>query len=212
MHEIPGIWQVIRLEKVDSTQKTARKLAEEGVPEWTLVVAKSQTEGRGRVGRKWSSGPGGLYFSLLLRPKIAPKRLAELSLATADAVARVVNETTGLKTSVKPPNDVLAQAEPSAQHEPGVFKKVCGILIEASGSATEVEWLVLGIGMNVNNKVPKTLKEAASLSSLLGREVELEPLLRELIAAFQRKYTAFLTASNGHIHKVVPAPPPEQTG
>jgi len=86
MDPIPGIHQIIRLDKVDSTQKKARQLAEEGGPEWTLIVAKSQSAGKGRMDRKWSSAPGGLYFSLLLRPKIAPKRLAELSLATADAV------------------------------------------------------------------------------------------------------------------------------
>lgn len=211
MNEIPGIRQIVRLETVDSTQKVARRMAEQGAPEWTLVVAERQTAGKGRMGRKWSSNAGGLYFSLLLRPRIAPKRLAELSLATADAVARVVNDSTGLKTSVKPPNDVLAQASPSAPQAPGVFKKVCGILIEASGSASEVEWLVLGIGMNVNNRVPKTLKEAASLSELLGREIELEPLLRDIVAAFQRKYQAFLTASNGHIDKPAPAPPREPT-
>lgn len=205
--DIPGIRQVVRFARVDSTQKVARKLAEEGVAEWTLVWADRQSAGKGRMGRNWSSGPGGLYVSLVLRPRFAPKRLAELSMATADAVARVVNELTGLKTTVKPPNDVLAQA-PGGQD----FKKICGILIEASGGADHVDWVVLGIGLNVNNKVPKTLKEAASIKALKGEEYDVDELLRQVLAAFQRKYQAFLTASNGHIEKPAAPPPPESAG
>ncbi|MBI4425774.1 MAG: biotin--[acetyl-CoA-carboxylase] ligase [Elusimicrobia bacterium] len=215
MEEIPGISQVLRLASVDSTQKVGRKLAQEGAPEWTLVWAESQTAGRGRLGRRWSSGPGGLYISLILRPKMAPKRLAELSLITADTLARVVNDVTGLKTAVKPPNDVLAQAPipggaVSSQTE--AFRKVCGILLEATGGANSVEWVVLGVGLNVNNHIPKTLPGAASLSSLTGREFDLEELLRTTIQAFQRRYQAFLTASNGHIERPAVPPPPESAG
>lgn len=211
--EIPGIKQVVRLTTVDSTQKAARKLAEEGAAEWTLVWADKQTAGKGRLGRRWSSGPGGLYFSLILRPKIAPKRLAELSLATADAVAQVVNDITGLKTAVKPPNDVLATAPGSSNtSSPGPeFKKVCGILIEASGGAEQVDWIVLGIGLNVNNAVPKTLKEASSLALLSGRQYDVPELLLRVLENFQRKFHAFLTASNGHLHKPVPPPQGESS-
>lgn len=205
MDPIPGIRQLVKLTLVDSTQKAARKLAEEGAQEWTLVWADRQSAGKGRMGRAWNSGPGGLYFSLLLRPRIAPERLAEISLAAADAVARVVNEVTGLKTAVKPPNDVLAQPAGG-----GEYRKICGILIEASGTATAVEWLVIGVGLNVNNKLPKTLVEAASLSGLLGRPLDLEGLLRLVIQAFQKKYQAFLAGSNGHIEHSLPATPPEQ--
>jgi BirA family transcriptional regulator, biotin operon repressor / biotin---[acetyl-CoA-carboxylase] ligase len=207
MEEIPGVKQVLRFESTESTQKVARKLAEEGAAEWTLVWAGAQTEGKGRMGRKWASGPGGLYVSLILRPKMAPKRLAELSLISADSVARVVNDFTGLKTTVKPPNDVLVQG-PNEQE----FKKVCGILIEASGGAEHIDWIVLGIGLNVNNKVPKTLKDAASLAALSGREFDVEEVLRLVIASFIQKYQAFLTASNGHIERPTVAPPPEQAG
>lgn len=213
MDDIPGIRHLLRLTKVDSTQKVARKLAEEGAPEWTLVWALRQSSGKGRMDRKWSSGPGGLYVSLILRPKIAPKRLAELSLATADAVARVVNDAAGLKTFVKPPNDVLAQAPSSGGSKvPGSgpdFKKICGILIEASGGARSVDWVVIGIGLNVNNRVPKSLKEAASIAGLTGREFELEEMLRLLIQGFLKKYRHFLTGTNGHIERPMPVPPPE---
>jgi len=215
MDAIPGIKQLLRLARVDSTQKAARKLAEEGAPEWTLVWAERQSAGRGRLSRKWASGPGGLYFSLILRPHIAPKRLAELSLATADAVAQAVNEVTGLKTAVKPPNDVLAQAPGgvSGGAAPGAeFKKICGILIEASGGAEQVDWIVLGVGLNVNNKLPKTLTEAASLAGLAGREFDVGALLRRVVEKFQRKFQAFLTASNGHIERPIPPPQAESGG
>ena len=211
MEEIPGIKQIVRLARVDSTQTAARKLAEEGAPEWTLIWAERQSAGRGRLGRKWDSGVGGLYFSLILRPQIAPKRLAELSLATADAVAQAVNDVTGLKTAVKPPNDVFAKAlGGEGRGQPGSdFKKVCGILIEASGGAERVDWIVLGIGLNVNNKLPKTLKEASSLAALSGRTFDVGEVLRRVIEKFQRKFQAFLTASNGHIEGPVPPPQPE---
>lgn len=207
MEDIPGIRQVVRFAKVDSTQKVARKLAEEGVAEWTLVWADRQSAGKGRMGSSWSSGPGGLYVSLVLRPKFAPKRLVELSLATADAVAKAVNDLTGLKTTVKPPNDVLAQAAGSSD-----FKKICGILIEASGGADHVDWIVLGIGLNVNNSPPKTLKQAGSLKGLKGEEYDIEDVLRRVLEAFQRRYQALLTASNGHIERPATPPPPESAG
>ena len=204
MEPLPGVRKVVRLKLVDSTQLAARKLAEEGEPEGTLVWADRQSAGRGRLDRKWVSGPGGLYISLILRPRIAPKRLAELSLASADAVAQAVNDLTGLKTAVKPPNDVMMQAAG------GDFKKVCGILIEASGGAEEVEWIVLGVGLNVNNKIAKTLPEASSLAALAGREFDIGEVLRRVLESFQKRFQAFLTASNGHIER--PFAPPTSEG
>ena len=99
-----------RYKKLPSTQDLARKLAEDGAPPWTIVLAREQTKGRGRMERRWFSGPGGLYFSIVLRPKIAPESLAKLSPAVGEACARALCRATGLETTVKPPNDVLARA------------------------------------------------------------------------------------------------------
>lgn len=170
--------RVIRYKSCRSTQETARRLAERGEPAWTLVRAERQRAGKGRMGRRWSSGPGGLYFSLILRPRLSPDGLGRLSLASAEACAAAIARATGLKTAVKPPNDVLA-------FDPfGAPRKVCGILLEAAGGEKGVDWLVAGIGVNVNNRVPSSLPQAASLSALAGRRFDrdrvLSAILREL--------------------------------
>lgn len=175
-----GLGRVLHLARTVSTQNRARKLAERGAPDRTLVIADRQTRGRGRMDNRWSSGPGGLYFSLILRPKMVPSELAALSGSTADICARVLAKASGLRTFVKPPNDVFALSEHSGP------RKVCGILIEASGGSQGVDWIVIGIGINLNNRIPSSLKEAGSLRALSGKEFDLAdvltPLLRALVA------------------------------
>ncbi|MBI5240823.1 MAG: biotin--[acetyl-CoA-carboxylase] ligase [Elusimicrobia bacterium] len=178
----PGIAQLLRLRVTDSTQAVARFLAEQGAPEWTLVWADLQTAGRGRLQRRWASRSGGLYFSLVLRPAFPPARLAELSLATAAAAAEAL-ACTGIGTAVKPPNDVIG----SLGRRSG---KVCGILAEASGGSRRVDWVTLGVGINVNNAV-SGVKGAASLKGLTGRCWELEEVLRSFLRSFQRAYRSF---------------------
>jgi BirA family biotin operon repressor/biotin-[acetyl-CoA-carboxylase] ligase len=179
---LPGIAQLLRLEAADSTQAVARFLAEQGAPEWTMVWADRQTAGRGRLQRRWTSRPGGLYFSLILRPTFPPARLAELSLGTARAAAEAL-AFTGISAAVKPPNDVIG----SRGRRSG---KVCGILAEASGGSRSVDWAALGVGINVNNPV-SGVPGAASLKSLTGRRWELEEVLRSFLRSFQRAYRSF---------------------
>jgi BirA family biotin operon repressor/biotin-[acetyl-CoA-carboxylase] ligase len=180
--DLPGVSQLLRLSATDSTQAVARFLAEQGAPDRTLVWADVQTAGRGRLQRTWTSRPGGLYFSLVLRPSFAPTRLAELSLATAAAAAESL-ATAGIAASVKPPNGVIG----SRGRRSG---KVCGILAEASGGAQSVDWVALGVGINVNNAVPG-IKGAASLKSLTGRRWDPEDVLRRFLSSFARAYRAF---------------------
>src|SRR2546430_15855128 len=90
--KLPGVTRLVRLPTVDSTQAVARRLADEGAPDGTLVWALEQTAGKGRMGRRWRSAPGGLYASWLLRPKFSPDRLAELSLACGQALAEAMRE------------------------------------------------------------------------------------------------------------------------
>lgn len=170
---LPGVSQLLRLEETDSTQAVARFLAEQGAPHGTVVWADRQTAGRGRLKRRWQSGPGGLYVSVILRPNIAPSRLARLSLASAAAAAKAVSRLTGLKTMVKAPNDVYAEGSRGP-------RKVCGILAEASGGSRKVDWVVLGVGVNVNNAV-RGLPNAASLKALTGRSWAVEKVLSRLL-------------------------------
>lgn len=176
--KLAGVTRLIELDRVDSTQAAARRLADEGAPDGTLVWARVQTAGKGRLGRRWRSAPGGLYASWLLRPRFAPARLAELSLACGEALAEALRGF-GVATAVKPPNDVLALCSD------GKGRKVCGILCEASGSGQKLDWLVIGFGVNVDNKT--TLARAVSLRALLGRPVGAEAVLR---AAMRRLSSA----------------------
>lgn len=171
---LPGVRRLVRLDETDSTQSVARRLAEEGAPDGTLVWALRQTSGRGRMGRRWRSAPGGLYFSWLIRPKFPPARLADFSLACGAAAAAALRDAAGIETAVKPPNDVLARGAD------GKLRKLCGILCEASGDSRGLHWLVVGVGVNANNAPP--LKRAASLRTLTGRKTALEPLLRAMMS------------------------------
>ncbi|HVC09513.1 MAG TPA: biotin--[acetyl-CoA-carboxylase] ligase [Elusimicrobiota bacterium] len=187
---LPAVSCVLKLAKTDSTQSTARFLAEQGAQDMTLVWAETQTDGRGRMKRVWSSEKGGLYISLILRPKFPPKRLAKLSLAAASAAAAAISKYAAVETFVKPPNDVYARAAFGASG--GVkgrakgAKKICGILAEASGDSRRVDWLVLGVGVNVNN-APR-LRTACSLKSLTGKPWDIEAVLRSFLAEFKPAY------------------------
>ena len=92
MSDLLPNWEgpVLHLTSTESTQDLARQMAEKNCPEWTLIIADRQTHGRGRLGRKWGSTKGGLYFSLVLRPEVPPTALAHLSLTTASSVATLI--------------------------------------------------------------------------------------------------------------------------
>lgn len=175
--KLPGVRRLIRLPVADSTQAVARRLAEAGAPDGTLVWARRQTAGRGRFGRRWDSGEGGVYATWLLRPRFPPARLAELSLALGEALAAAMREL-GAATAVKPPNDVYALCPD------GKARKLAGILCEASGGSESLDWILVGFGINAGNS-PR-LARAVSLSALLGRPVGAAPVLRAAMAALQR--------------------------
>lgn len=121
-----------------STNDDAKRLAREGAPEGTVVLAGEQTGGRGRLGREWASPPGGVYLSAVLRPDLAPSETAPLPLVVGVGVARAL-EHLGAEVRLKWPNDVYCADG----------RKVAGILVEMSAEAERVEWLVAGIGVNV---------------------------------------------------------------
>lgn len=122
-----------------STNDAAKSLAQAGAPQGTLVVAGGQTGGRGRFGRAWSSPAGGMYASFVLRPALPPAAVAPLSLAVALGVARAL-EALGVPARLKWPNDVHADG-----------RKLGGILLEMAAEAERVEWIVAGIGVNVDD-------------------------------------------------------------
>ena len=169
----------IFLESVDSTNNHAKRIAEEGAVSGTLVVAENQTGGKGRRGRSWRAEKGSnLMMTLILRPRIQPEHASRLTLLAAMAVARGIRWITGMEAVIKWPNDVVADG-----------KKVCGILTEMNTEVDYINYVVIGVGINVNQKeFPDEISaNAGSLHQILGREVS-----RAALAEFEKIYEIFL--------------------
>jgi BirA family biotin operon repressor/biotin-[acetyl-CoA-carboxylase] ligase len=127
-------------EQTTSTNDVVEKLARDGVKEGVVVFAESQTKGRGRLGRKWISPANkGLWFSILLRPNLRPPETTQLTVAAATALCRAIAAETGLNPEIKWPNDILVAG-----------RKVAGILTELSAELDRVNYVVVGIGVDVN--------------------------------------------------------------
>ena len=169
-------------EEIDSTNSHARRLAETGAPEGEVVIAERQFEGRGRLGRSWESPPYcNLYFSLLLRPALAPVHAPQMTLMAAVALADTVAAFVVEPPAIKWPNDILLQG-----------RKVAGILTESSCDAKRIEFVILGIGVNLNfprEGMPETIRDrATSLMEVGGKSFSRENFLRRLIQDLDRCY------------------------
>jgi BirA family biotin operon repressor/biotin-[acetyl-CoA-carboxylase] ligase len=173
---------IVQQPEVDSTNKMAKLLAADGATEGTLVIAETQTNGRGRMGRNWASAPGqGLWFSLILRPKINIAALAGITLLAAVSVAKAINQVTGVQTQIKWPNDILYND-----------RKLVGILAELHGEPDLVNYLVLGIGVNVNQTVddfsPELTGTAISLKMICERDCSRRLILQAILKEFEVAY------------------------
>jgi BirA family biotin operon repressor/biotin-[acetyl-CoA-carboxylase] ligase len=167
-----------------STNSDVSALGRSGAPEGTVVVADAQTAGRGRLGRTWVSRPGlNLYLSILLRPRIVPAAAPQLALVAGLAVAEAFEEE-GAAAAIKWPNDVLLGG-----------RKACGILTELEAEADRVDFVVVGIGVNLNSVAedfPFELRaRATSLRLARGREVERARFAGQLLSRFERRYEQF---------------------
>jgi BirA family biotin operon repressor/biotin-[acetyl-CoA-carboxylase] ligase len=172
--------------EVGSTNDWAKELAELDAPEGTVAIAETQTSGRGRLGRKWISPKGGLWFSIIFRPKLKPHETVKLMFLACLAVAETLRDLYGLKTETKWPNDVLVDG-----------RKVCGILSEMKTVGEKMEYVIIGIGVNANLDVekefPKELWETAtSIQKALGRKISLEELFKALLEKMESLYQQFL--------------------
>ena len=166
------IGQVLHhFELISSTNDHARELAEEGAGHGEVVIADSQTGGRGRRGRPWVSPPGlNAYFSVILRPELPPARAPELTLLASVAICDALRQA-NVPAAIKWPNDLLVQD-----------RKIAGILTEMASEPERVHWAVIGIGVNVNaaaTDFPPELRDVAT-SVLLERG---EPAPRALFVA-----------------------------
>jgi BirA family biotin operon repressor/biotin-[acetyl-CoA-carboxylase] ligase len=169
---------------VGSTQECARRLAACGAPEGAVVAADNQTRGRGRFGRPWLSEPGmNLLISVLLRPRVPLVRLPQLSLMAAVASAGAILEVSRLEAGIRWPNDLLIGK-----------RKVGGILSESAGGNGEIAYVVVGIGINVNQTAfPEELGgRVTSLALETGGPHDRERLCEALLASLDRWYRIFL--------------------
>lgn len=174
----------IFLESVGSTNNYAKKIAEEGAAEGTLVIAEEQTGGKGRRGRSWATPKGSnIAMTLLLRPQIRPEHASRLTLLMAMAVARGIRRTTGLEAVIKWPNDVVVNG-----------KKVCGILTEMNSEVDYINYVVIGTGINVNQETfPEEIAQTAgSLCLELGRRIVRAGLIAAVMEELEHIYETFV--------------------
>ncbi len=173
-----GLVREVRvLPETDSTNRVAKELAVSGAPEGTLVVAKKQSNGRGRLGRSFFSPEGGIYMSMILRPQISAEQSLLITTCCAVAVAGAIEKLSGCTAGIKWVNDIFVNG-----------KKVCGILAEAgvSGLSEYPDYVVLGIGINVKKQsVPEELKE---IVGCLEDTAQTPILNEELITAVWERF------------------------
>lgn len=189
---------IVYFETIDSTNRVAKELARDGAPEGTLVIADAQTGGRGRLNRQWLSPPGSsLLMSLILRPQLTPLQAARVTMICSLSIADAIEQTTPLHVHLKWPNDVLIQG-----------RKTSGILTELGFQSDQLDYVAVGIGLNVNvtfqGESPPFPTDAvsdtsqASLTAFADRGTSLLietgyrvprlPLLRQFLVLLERRY------------------------
>ncbi len=177
--------------KTDSTNRVAMELAYAGEEEGAVVLAEAQTEGRGRAGRKWHSEQGtGIYLTLLLRPRLSPAQAPLLTMLAGLSLHSAILAQTGLNTELKWPNDILIDG-----------KKLGGILTEMHAEPSQVRFVIVGIGLNVNQeKFPAELSSiATSLSKETGKVHSRLELLVRLLREFETDYNRFLREGPSYV-------------
>jgi BirA family biotin operon repressor/biotin-[acetyl-CoA-carboxylase] ligase len=184
---------LIVLPRTSSTNDVAKDLAARRAPEGTVVIADEQTAGRGRMGRRWSAPSGDcLLCSILFRPDLPPARIQWLTTLCALATADAVEELAGLWVWLKWPNDLIVESSISGAQSPG-WRKLGGILTEMEVVAQQVEFVVVGIGVNVNvspEVLPTLAPDATSILTETQLSVDRAALLAALLAGVERRYRA----------------------
>jgi len=165
-------------EKITSTNHIAKKLIEKKVTEGTIVISDIQTKGRGRKNRDWSSPKGGLWFSVILYPNIPPEKGMLITMTFSVAIAKSIEDLMGIKCVIKWPNDLLIDG-----------KKVCGVLTELDAEIDQINNAIVGIGINVNNKIEPSLKDVAiSIKQKIGSDISRVKLLGSILENLDKEY------------------------
>lgn len=170
--------KLLYFDSLGSTMDMATQLALKGVKEGTVVLAETQTKGRGRLGRAWHSPKyKGLYFSLILRPKISLDRASIITLLAGVSICEAIKEVLGLELQIKWPNDIL-------MHN----KKLGGILTEVKAEVDEVNFIIIGVGLNINNDSKSLISGSISLKEIKDGELSRLNILQEILYRLELNY------------------------
>lgn len=194
--------KIVYFDSIGSTNTYAKKLGNENCEEGTIVVADMQTDGRGRLGRQWSSAAGkGIWMSIILKPDIEPEAAQIITIAAAVAVVAALKSATGIDAGIKWPNDIILDG-----------RKVCGILTEMNSEMERVNFIVLGIGINVNQSMqdfPESIRDlATSLKIQLmqenrpsaSTEINRSEIIKSLLYELERIYSKI---NKGFISEII---------
>jgi BirA family biotin operon repressor/biotin-[acetyl-CoA-carboxylase] ligase len=178
--------QVYYYDVIETSNDTAKELAGEKAPNGAVVIAEEQGGGKGRLGRSWYSPKyTGIYFSIILHPTVSPSEASQLTMVAAVAYAQAVRRVTGVQAGIKWPNDLLVNG-----------RKICGILTEMSADMDQIEYLVVGAGLNVNHTkedFPPDLQETAtSLHIETGQTYSRKDLMQAMLEDLEEWYTVWL--------------------
>ena len=185
--------KIYHFKEIGSTTNFAIELARQGTEEGTIVVAEIQTKGKGRLGREWSSPFGGLWLSIILRPDILPTQAPRMTVIAALAVAETIRKLYSLDAFIKWPNDVLIRSPFTVHRSP--LKKVCGILTEMGAEQDTVNYVVIGIGTNLNIGIKKFpiefRKDVTSLEKELGHKIDRVGFTKRMLEEIENFYLLF---------------------
>ncbi|MGX8791143.1 biotin--[acetyl-CoA-carboxylase] ligase [Oceanobacillus sp. M60] len=176
---------IIHKEATPSTQIIGHEAARDNAPDGTIIIAEEQTAGRGRMKKNWFSDKEGLWATLLLRPPIPPNKASELTLLTAVALRKALHQLTGLPIGIKWPNDLLIGD-----------KKLCGILTEMQGEQDRINYVLIGIGLNVNQDEASwdaSIRDiATSLKRESGNSWDKIKIVQTILKHFENTYEMYL--------------------
>jgi len=189
--------RIYYFEEIDSTQNFAQQIASDKKENGAIIIAEKQTAGRGRLNRKWTSPKGGMWFSLIIHPKFDISSSTLIPILSAVALSKSIKSVLGIKTEVKWPNDITMNG-----------KKVAGMLVDASFQANNIDYLILGIGINFDidaKKLGKRLSKTPNfygVDSLRKKDDKTPPklLLKEFLLQFEKNLSRL---DNGEKSKIV---------
>ena len=168
--------EILCFRKVFSTNSIAKFLANHDAKEGTVLISEIQTNARGRLGKKWEAPEGGVWMSLILRPQVPPARIGLITLATGVAIAKSIRSL-GVDARIKWPNDVLIHG-----------KKISGVLTEVNATFNEIDWIVVGIGIDSNLKLEDFSEDIRIGTTTLTEELLSKVDANELIAVFLNEF------------------------